>query len=113
VGPGCLHRRKPAVSALEGHITRTAWLAGSAILCLVSGAFLLFLLGARGAGKPGLARWAAFYALTPIFWGIDQANPSPIAATGAGLLVLAGTAHVFWWRRRLYAATTGRVWVES
>ncbi len=109
-GMGCFPRRRPAVSALEGRITRTIWLVGSAILCLVSGAFLLFLVGAGSAGKQGLARWGAFYALTPIFWGIDQASPSPIAATGGGLLVLAGTAHVFWWRRRLYAATTGRVW---
>jgi curved DNA-binding protein CbpA len=107
---GCFARSKPAVRGLGGHITRTAWLVGSAILCLVSGAFLLFLVGAHGAGKKDLARWGGFYAFSPIFWGIDQVSPSPMAATGGVLLVLAGTAHVFRWRRRLYAATTGRAW---
>jgi hypothetical protein len=110
LGMGCFTHRKPAVGALERHITRAAWLVGSAILCLASGAFLLFLAGAHRAGQRGLARWGALYALTPIFLGIDQASPSTMARTVGGLLLLSGTAHVFWWRRRLYAGTTGRPW---
>jgi hypothetical protein len=107
-GKSRLTRRIRAASAVEGRVTRTAWLLGSAALCVAGGAFVLFLAGAHGSRD--LAKWGALYALTPIFLGIDYASPNATATTCGGLLVLAGTAHVLWWRQRIYMAMTDRLW---
>jgi len=105
-----LNYPRPLGIALSASAVRVGWCAACTILCLLTGAFLLFLAAARGAGEQRLARWGAFYALTPALWGIDQFTLTPTAATIGAVLLFAGTAHAFCWRRRLYTAITGRDW---
>jgi curved DNA-binding protein CbpA len=57
----CFNHPRPLGIALSAPAVRVGWCAACAacaILCLLTGAFLLFLAAARGAGEQRLARWA-------------------------------------------------------